>query len=130
MDCHEAKSKWSNYLSGEVRKEQQIKIREHVSQCHHCRENLELAKWILTLREHQQVTPPKYTRLDIPRTNKWKKPLLLAATIIVACFILFPSNKDSEGSVKVLSIESSTTYISENEHRVTYYHYYLGEHND
>lgn len=130
MNCRETKSEWPNYLNGEMCKQQQLKIREHVSQCRRCRKDLELAQWIFTLCEHQAMTSTIYTGLDISRTTRWKKPLLLAAAIIISCFIVFPTNKDSEGGVKVLSIESSTTYISENEHRVTYYHYYLGEHND
>ena len=131
MDCEELRDKWPSYLNGEVCKEEQSKIVEHVSLCHHCRENLNLAGWIFSLREFKTTTPP--LRVAVSQENRWRyvRSLLVAAIIVIACFIIFSvENKEIDNGVEVLSIESSTTYISENEHRTIYYHYYLGEHNE
>ncbi|BBM83190.1 anti-sigma factor family protein [Candidatus Uabimicrobium amorphum] len=129
MDCRQAKNKWLHYLNGEITKEDQHEVLNHISLCQHCRETLELAEWIFALRKRTtELSPNKKQKTHF--TMGYRRQFLLAAMIVVTCFILLFDNSKEESSVKVLSIESSTTYISENEHRMTYYHYHLGEHNE
>ncbi|WP_372368639.1 anti-sigma factor [Candidatus Uabimicrobium sp. HlEnr_7] len=121
MNCQQAEYLWQNYLNGELSKEQQIEIRQHLFSCD-CLKNIDFAFWLYELCQKDAIVTKSKSKIY------W----YAAASLLFAClgFFMLTSSKQPQNSIKIIHIESHTTYISENNHQVVHYYYDLGEYND
>lgn len=119
MNCQQAKYLWQSYLDGELSKEQQVEIQQHLFSCD-CLKNVDFALWLYKLCEKDEEFAKPRSKIF------W----YVAASLLFTGlgFFIFAGDKQSQNSIKIIHIESHTTYISKNNYQVIHYYYNQGEH--